>query len=59
VDRACSTHGEARNSYVILMGKAEGKRPLGRPKHMWENNIKMDLRDIGWGWCGLVLYGLL
>jgi hypothetical protein len=31
------------------MGKPEKKRPLGRPRHMWDNNIKMDLREIGWG----------
>jgi hypothetical protein len=57
-DRACNTLGEARNSYRILVEKAEGKRLLGRPRHMWENNIEMDLRDIGWGWCGLDLCGL-
>jgi hypothetical protein len=33
----------------FLVGNSEGKRPLGRPRHMWENNIKMDLREIGWG----------
>jgi hypothetical protein len=33
----------------ILEGKPEGKRPLGRPKHRWEDHIKMDLREIGWG----------
>jgi hypothetical protein len=33
----------------ILVGKPEGKRPLGRPRHRWENNIRMDLREIGWG----------
>jgi hypothetical protein len=33
------------------VGKQEGKRPLGRPRHWWEDNIKMDLRDIGW--CGM------
>jgi hypothetical protein len=31
------------------MGKSEGKRPLGRPRRRWEDNIKMDLRDVGWG----------
>jgi hypothetical protein len=31
------------------MGRSEGKRPLGRPKRRWEDNIKMDLREIGWG----------
>jgi hypothetical protein len=46
---ACSTHGEKRNAYSILVGKPGGKRPLGRPRCRWENNIKMDLREIGWG----------
>jgi hypothetical protein len=46
--RACSTNGEKRNGYRILVGKPEGKRPLGRPRRRWEDNIKMDLRDIGW-----------
>jgi hypothetical protein len=41
--------GEKRNAYRILVGKPEGKRPLGRPRHRPEDNIKMDLRDIGWG----------
>jgi hypothetical protein len=40
--------GEKRNAYRILVGKHEGKRPLGRPGHRWEDNIKMDLREIGW-----------
>ena len=38
----------SRNSYRVLVGKPEGKRPLGRPRHTWENNIKMDLREVGW-----------
>jgi hypothetical protein len=40
--------GETRNAYRILVGKPEGKRPLGRPKHRWMDNIKMDLGEIGW-----------
>jgi hypothetical protein len=40
--------GEKRNIYRILVGKPEGKRPLGRPRRRWVNNIKMDLRGIGW-----------
>jgi hypothetical protein len=35
--------------YRFLVRKSEGKRPLGRPRHRWENNIKIDLGDIGWG----------
>jgi hypothetical protein len=40
--------GEKRNAYRILMGKPEGKRPLGRSRRRWEDNIKMDRREIGW-----------
>jgi hypothetical protein len=36
------------NAYRILVGKPEGKRPLGRPRRRWEDNIRMDLREIGW-----------
>jgi hypothetical protein len=45
--RACSTSGAKRNKRIILVGKVEGKRPLGRPGHRWVENIKMDLREIG------------
>jgi hypothetical protein len=41
--------GEKRNAYRILVGKPEGKGPLGRPRHRWEDNIRMDLREIVWG----------
>jgi hypothetical protein len=40
--------GETRNESRILMGKPEGKRPLGRPRRRWVDNIKMDLKEIGW-----------
>jgi hypothetical protein len=40
--------GEKRNAYRILVGKPEGKRPLGRPIRRWVDNIKMDLRETGW-----------
>jgi hypothetical protein len=40
--------GGMRNAYDILVGKPEGKRPLGRPRHRWEDNIRMNLREIGW-----------
>jgi hypothetical protein len=46
--RACSTNGEKRNACRILVGNPEGKRPLGRSRRRWEDNIKMDLREIGW-----------
>jgi hypothetical protein len=55
--RAYSTNGEKRNAYRILVGKPEGKRPLGRPRRMWVDNIKMDLREIRWDgmdWIDLV-----
>jgi hypothetical protein len=38
-----------RNAYRILVGKPERKRPLGRPRRRWVDNIKMDLRELGWG----------
>jgi hypothetical protein len=41
--------GEKRNVYRLLMGKPEGKRPLGRPRRRWVDNIKIDLLEIGWG----------
>jgi hypothetical protein len=48
--------GENRNAYRLLVGKPEGRRPLGRPKHRWVDNIRMDLVEVGWGdvhWIGL------
>jgi hypothetical protein len=39
--------GELLNAYSILVEKAEGKRPLGRPRRRWEDNIRMDLRETG------------
>jgi hypothetical protein len=41
--------GERRGAYRALVGKPEGRRPLGRPRRRWEDNIKMDLREVGWG----------
>jgi hypothetical protein len=44
---------ERRNVYRVLMGKPKGKRPLERPRRRWEDGLKMDLREIGWGlWSG-------
>jgi hypothetical protein len=40
--------GEKRNACRVLVGTPEGERPLGRPRRRWVDNIKMDLRDIGW-----------
>jgi hypothetical protein len=45
--------GEVRGAYNILVGKPEGRRPLGRSRRSWEDNIKIDLREIGFGGCGL------
>jgi hypothetical protein len=44
---ACSTYGESRVVYMVLVGKPEVKRPIGRPRHRWEDNIKMDLQEVG------------
>jgi hypothetical protein len=41
--------GERRGAYRVLVWKPDGKRPLGRPRHRWEDNIKMDLQEGGWG----------
>jgi hypothetical protein len=50
MDGACSARGEMTNAYKILVGKPEGKRPLGRPGRRWEDNIKMCLGEISWEW---------
>ena len=44
---ACSAYGERRGLYRALVGKPEGKRPHGRLRHKWENNINMDLQEVG------------
>jgi hypothetical protein len=51
---ACSPHGEKRSAYKILAGMSERSRALGRPKHRWEDNVKMDLREIRWGGMGWI-----
>jgi hypothetical protein len=51
---------EKRNTYRLLVGKPEGKRPLGRPSQRWVDNIMMDLGEIGWvgiDWIGLAQNG--
>ena len=44
---ARSTCGEMRVVYTVLVGKREGKRPLGRPRRRWEDNVKIDLQEVG------------
>jgi hypothetical protein len=47
--------GDMRGAYRVLVGRPEGKRPLGRQRRRWEDNIKMDIRQVGWGaWSGLI-----
>jgi hypothetical protein len=46
--------GEKRNAYGILVGKPKGKRPLGRSRHRWVDNIKMNLKRDGMGWSGSI-----
>jgi hypothetical protein len=53
---ACRADGEERGVYRVSVGKPEGKSPLGRPRHRWENNITIDLQEVGCGgidWIGL------
>ena len=45
--------GDGRGVHRVLIGKSEGRRPLGRPRRRWEDNIKMDLREVWGGWWGL------
>jgi hypothetical protein len=59
MDGSCSTNGGEGNAYRLLMGKPEGRRPLGRPRRRWLDNISMDLVEVGWGdvdWIGLAQY---
>jgi hypothetical protein len=52
----CSTNGDKRNAYRLLVRKPEGKRPLGRQRIGWVDNIRMDLGEVRWGdvdWIGL------
>jgi hypothetical protein len=48
--------GEKMSAYRILVGKPEGKRPVGRPRHKWVDNVRIDLREVGWDvWTGSIL----
>jgi len=49
MDGACGAYGERRGVHRVLVGKPEGKRPLGRHRRRWEDNIKMDLQEVGGG----------
>jgi hypothetical protein len=52
----CSTNGEKRNAYRLLVGKPQGRRLLEKPRRRWVDNIRMDLREVEWGdvdWIGL------
>jgi hypothetical protein len=46
---ACSTNGEKTNAYMLFLGKPEGKRPIGRPRHRWLDNVKINFVGVGWG----------
>jgi len=53
---ACGTYGRGEGVYRVLLGKLEGRRPLGRPRRRWVSNIRMDLQEVGYGykdWIGL------
>ena len=47
IGRACGAYGEDRGVHRVLVGKPEGKRPLGRPRRRWKDNIKIDLQEVG------------
>jgi hypothetical protein len=45
--------GEGTVAYWVLVGRSEGRRPLGRPRRRWEDNVNMDLQEVGWGGGGM------
>jgi hypothetical protein len=49
MEGTCNTNGEKKNAYRILVGKPEGKRPQRTRRRRWVDNIKIDLREMGWG----------
>ena len=59
MDGACGIYGDIRGAYRVLVRRPEGKRPLGRHRRRWKNNIIMDLKDVGRGgidWIALAQY---
>jgi hypothetical protein len=54
MSRECSTYEQNRNAYRVLVRKPERKTPLGRPRHRWEDSIKIDLIEIRWGGIGWI-----
>jgi len=46
---ACGAYGEGERVHMVLVGKLKGKRPMGRPRRRWEDNIKMDFQEVGGG----------
>ena len=48
MDGACNTYWEKKGAHRVLVGKPEGKRPLGRPRRGWEDNIMLDLQEVEW-----------
>jgi hypothetical protein len=52
---ACLAYGQRKGEYRLFVGKPEGKRPLGRPRGKWDDNIKIHLQKVGWvTWTGLI-----
>jgi hypothetical protein len=55
INKTSGTYGERRGVYRVLVGKSEGRKPLGKPRRKWEENIKMHLRTVGLGaWTGSI-----
>jgi len=55
---ACGTYGEEEKCIENFGGDTWGSRPLGRPRHRWQDTMKMDIREIGWDGAGIDFYGL-
>ena len=55
---ACGAYGRGEGAYTVLVGQPEGKRPLGRPRHRWVDNIRMDLQEVGCGYTRMDRIGL-